>query len=401
MGTANYGLWMLATSTLSLMGIAEFGLNTAISKFIAEYVEKKDPGAISTLVSTGILIYLALSIFLILPAYTFSPAIASILKPSETISSEEIRNAIRIMSLGFIPLLLRSGAIAIPVGLQQFKIPTIIMSSYQFVNYAAALIIVLAGGTIADVIMSTVVVLWITAIGSWWIAIHILEPYNFKFSIANAKIITRSLFSFSIMSGISGLGSLIFNAVDRLAVGAVLGLDAVAYYSVIIGVTSKQLQLSGAVTGALMPAVSAWMASGNLKKIWGYFVKSTIVVFGLNFFMASILLLISNSFLNAWLGQGFAEQVNIPFRILVVVYALISLNAPAYYVANGMNNPGINAFSTILGGTLTIGFIFFLGAKYGLTGAAIANGGYLVSWAIILDVYMRLRRNNNQISRQE
>lgn len=392
MGTENYGLWMVATSALGLMGIAEFGLNTAISKFVAEFVESRNTDALSAVVSTGMAAYILLGIVLIVPLYIFSPALAGIFKPSEAISEEQIGAVIRIMSLGFIPLLLRSGAMAIPVGLQRFRVPVIVIIIYQLTSYIAALAIVFLRGSVAQIVESTVAVLWITALGSLFVAWRMLQPFHLKFIIIGSREVLRRLFSFTLASGLTALGSLIFGFADRLAVGAVLGLDAVAYYTVIVSVAAKILQLSGSLAGALMPAVSTWMASGNIQRVRAYFSKATLILLGLNTLIAGTLLVLSGPLLRLWLGVAFADHVLVPFRILIVVYALISLDAPAYNVATGIGHPGINALTGITGGCLMVVLIFVLGHSLGLLGAALANGAYLVSLFVIGYVYLQINR---------
>lgn len=392
MGTDDYGLWVLATSALGLMGVAEFGLNTAIAKFVAEFAENKDIHSLSTVVSAGLIAYILLGFGLIVPLYIFSPALAGIFKPSQTISVEQIGNVIRIMSLGFIPLLLRSGAMAVPIGLQRFRVPAVVLIGHQILSYTAALLVVFWGGTVAQVVRSTVAVLWITALGSLFIAWKMLRPFNLKFTINRSEKVLHRLFSFSLMSGISGFGSKIFSFVDRLAVGAVLGLGVVAYYSVIISVANKILQLSGALANALMPAVSSWMASGDIRRVRAYFLKATAALFALNFLIVSILLIISAPFLRLWMGEAFADHVLIPFRTLIVIYALISVNAPAHFVAYGVGIPHIPAITAILGGLLTIGLIFLLGSRWGLVGAAIANAGYITTFIQPTGVLIYLRQ---------
>ena len=78
-----------------------------------------------------------------------------------------------------------------------------------------------------------------------------LKTFKIRVQIIEVQGILRKLFSFAVMSGISGLGSRIFSFADRLAVGAALGLEAVAYYTVIISVAAKILQLSGALTSLI------------------------------------------------------------------------------------------------------------------------------------------------------
>ena len=392
MGTENYGLWMLAISALGLMSIAEFGLNTAISKFVAEFVGSGDTKALSMVVSGGLVAYVLLGVGLVIPFYAYSPALAGMFKPSEALSAEQIGSVIRIISLGFIPLLFRSGAMAIPVGLQRFEVPVIVTVGYQILSYSAALLVILSGGSLNLVVISTVAVLWVTALWGLFVALRMLKPFKLKFTITNSGTILRKLLTFALMSGVSALGSRIFTFADRLAVGAVLGLEAVAYYTVIISVVSKILQLSSALTNALMPAVSSWMASGAVQRVRTYFLGTTAAILILNLLIASVLLIFSRPLLTLWMGAAFTSQALLPFRVLTVIYALISLNAPAHYVAFGIGKPGINALSGIAGGCLTIGLILIWGRTGGLLGAAFANAGYLITWAIIGYIYLRLDR---------
>ena len=398
MGTENYGLWMLASSALGLMSIAEFGLNTAISKFVAEFVGSGDTNALSVVISGGLVTYISLGVGLIIPLYIYSPALAEIFKPSETLPAEQIGLVIRIMTLGFIPLLFRSGAMAIPVGLQKFEIPVVVTVGHQILSYGAAVVVTLSGGSVAQVVGSTVVVLWISALAGAFVAWRLLKPFNLKFRIRHSQEILRKLFSFSLMSGISGLGSRIFSFADRLAVGAVLGLETVAYYTVIISIAAKILQLSGALTSALMPAVSAWMASGAIQRVRAYFLKTTAMLFAFNFLIAGGLLLFSAPLLRLWMGDTFASHTLLPFRVLIVIYALISLNAPAYYVAFGMGKPGINALAGVVGGCLAVGLVFVWGKPFGLLGTTLANSGYLITWAIVGYTYFQLDRDIKRVS---
>lgn len=392
MGIENYGLWMLATSVLGLMGVAEFGLNTAISKFVAEFVGNRDTNALSQVVSGSLVAYVLLGLGLIFPLYANFPALAGIFEPSETLSSDQIGSVIRLASFGFLPLLFRSGAMAILVGFQRFEFPVIMTVGYQILSYTAALIVTLSGGSVAQVVGSTVVVLWITALAGVFVALRMLKHFNVKFTLAHSKKTLRNLFSFALISGISGLGSRLFSFADRLAVGAVLGLEAVAYYTVIISMATKILQFSGALTSALMPAVSAWMASGAVDRVRTYFLKTTAVVFSLNILIAGLLLGLSSPLLYLWMGDIFASHALLPFRVLVVIYALISLNAPAHFVAFGVGKPGINALTGLAGGCLTIVLILIWAKTGGLLGAAFANGGYLITWAIVGYIHIWLDR---------
>lgn len=389
MGAEKYGLWTVATSALGLMGVAEFGLNTAISKFLAESSASR-PAEVSPVIFAGLLGYLALGLGLTLPFFFFAPASASFFHPSTTLQQLEIERVIRITALGFFPLVLRSGAQAVPVGLQRFDLSVAMNAGYLSASYLLALGIALWGGSVAQIVSGTVLLLWLAACISWGVAFHLLRPFHLHFSLAAALAALRQLFAFSAQAGLAGLGSQIFSVADRLAVGAVLGLEAAGYYAVISAIVTKILQLSGALTAALMPAVSAWAAAGDFRRVRAYFLRATGLLALINLGLAITLIAISEPFLRLWLGTDISQHILTPFRILIIVYALISLNTPAYFVAYGLGRPAVNAFAALGGGGLTIFLIFAWGKTAGLDGAAYANSGFFLSWVIIAYVLFTL-----------
>ncbi|MBP6179300.1 MAG: oligosaccharide flippase family protein [Anaerolineales bacterium] len=397
MGADAYGLWMLATTALGLMGIVDFGLSTSISKFVAEFVGSGDTDALSVLVLGGLSVYILLGGGLIIPLYYYAPTFSQIFKPSETISAEQIGQVIRIMSFGFLPLMVRTGALAVPVGLQQFEV-LLVGIVYQILSYGVALLVTLWGGSVEQVVIGTVVVLWATALWSLRVAHRSLRVFSLRLHVSHrVKDVWRKVFSFSLMSGISGLGSRIFNYVDRLAVGAVLGLDAVAYYSIIVSVSSKILHLSSSLTGTLMPAVSSWAASGQTHRVRPNFYRAFLLILIMNFLVCIFLLLFSEPLLKLWIGEDFTRKVLLPFRVLVLIYSLISINTPSYFVANGLGLPYLNAISSTLGGLLTVLLIFIFGPYWGLTGVAWANCGYFSTMIQTIGVFYNLQKAGRKL----
>jgi O-antigen/teichoic acid export membrane protein len=184
---------------------------------------------------------------------------------------------------------------------------------------------------------------------------------------------------FTALTSVSGLGSLLFSMVDRIAVGITLGVSAVAYYVVAVGIATNLLTLAGVLTQPLMPAASSWVSSGQWERARNFLRRSTLAIAALELTLASVLLLFSRPFMDLWLGEGFAPRALTPLRILVLVYAVIAISAPAYHIANGSGFPRIPAVTGIVGGLLTVLLILLFGWLWGLPGAAWANCGYWVN----------------------
>ena len=104
------------------------------------------------------------------------------------------------------------------------------------------------------------------------------------------------------------------------------------------------------------------------------------------------MLLFAEPFLRLWMGSEFASQALGPFRILILVYALMSVSAPAFHIANGAGVPWINAIASLGGGLVTIALVVVLARSIGLEGAAWANAGAWIKLVTIVCVYCILKR---------
>lgn len=380
MGTENYGLWILATSSLGLMGMFEFGLGATLIKYVAEYSTNQDSEGLSATVTTAFTLYLIIGILLTVAIYILAPQLGPIFS-SSTLPPGRIGTAIQLASLGFLPSLLRNGSLAIPRGLQRFKIPTVIMVGQNTFILLAALTVVSWNGSIEKIILSTVLTLWLFGLSTMTIAWLQLQKLDFQLMFS--RLYLRQMFSFMGYMSIIGIGQRIFNSVDRVAVGAILNLSAVTYYTVAIGIANKLVGFSNALTIVLMPAASSWQASGSKFRLWKYFLFSTSIITLISLSLGGLILYLSEPFLRLWMGNEFANQALTPFRILILIYMVIPINASSFHIGNGIGKPWIGAISIISGGFLTIGLITILGYRYGLEGVAWANAGYWLTLIMV------------------
>jgi O-antigen/teichoic acid export membrane protein len=388
MGGEEFGLWMIFNSLFSFMGFFEMGLGACTIKYIAEYSCNGNEAGVSSVVMGSIGFFFILSMILTIPLYFLAPYIIHFLKISDKLSLVGVKTA-RIAILGLLPVLLGTVSTAVPLGLQRFEIANLINWARLSVIQVAAICVVFWGGHIFDVIVAKVLILWAFAIISLIIAIYMLLPYGLKFYFSWDY--ARKIWSFSSLVTLQNLGSQIFNSVDRLVVGRVLGLEAVTYYSIGTLIATKILQVVGGISQSLLPAASEAHGGRDYRRLLNLLKRGTYLAALVSGILGGGLIIISEPFLKFWLGA----EVMVPslscFKILILAYTIISVSAPAYYIANGMGSPGICSLGTISGGLLTILLIYILGNLWQLNGAALANFGYVLNFLILKYIYTRIR----------
>jgi len=286
-------------------------------------------------------------------------------------------------------LMLRNVGLAVPAGLQKYQIVNIVKIIQNALNMIVAITVIALKGTIYDVVTGTVILMWIVGLVSLVIGYRLLLPYNFRWIISGDA--AKTILSYMAAAGFTNVGIKLFSSVDKLVVGAVLGLSSVTFYSIAIGIANKFVTMSSALTQALMPAASELYTKGEKGLLRKIFTLSTLFLFILNSIIAGFLLIFADEFLVWWLDADLASQVLEPFRILVFIYGVSGITAPAFYIANGIGKPWINTIGAMTQGIGVILLIVYLGNNYGIIGAAWANAIAWVKYGIVIYIYVILR----------
>jgi O-antigen/teichoic acid export membrane protein len=229
-------------------------------------------------------------------------------------------------------------------------------------------------------------------LGSLAIALRMLRDQVERFSFSWQY--SHKMFSFMVFSGATGASQQLFRYMDRITVGAVLGLSSVAYYTVLTGIVNRLVALSGTLTEALMPAASSWCATGNRDRLRKYLWRSTAIIALMNLTLGVFLIVFSEMLLRLWMGTEFAGQTLASFRILVLIYSLSAMTAPAYHIANGIGVPWANTLGGALGSVGTIVLIVVLGRLFDLEGASWANAASWARFIALAYVIYKLRRSD-------
>ena len=381
MGTENYGLWNVALAFIGLLGIFDLGMGTAVTKFIAEYLEKRDVQNISSTATTAIVLNALVGLVFTVILYWFSPWLSQLFSSTE-VPTIKIEIVFRLAALGLFPMLFENICLAIPKGFQDYKTPTLILTFQNATTLLLAMIITLVNGSIIHVVTGTVIIIWFFTILSLMLAYQRLRQLEAKIVFSSNAL--HELLGYMLFMGLTGIGIKIFTLFDRVVVAQVLGFSAAAYYIIATGIANKFPAFASAATQALLPAFSSWSVNHEKRLIWKKLFKATLIMGVVVLVPGTIFLLISRPLLIAWLGTQAGETVLYPMRILVFIYMVKTVTAPSFQAANGLGFPWITTIAVTVASLGTISLIVLLGKSQGLVGASWAN---IASWSLFIIIF--------------
>ena len=158
---------------------------------------------------------------------------------------------------------------------------------------------------------------------------------------------------------------------DRMVIGAMVSVAAVAYYATPFEVVSRLLTIPSALAGVLFPAFTMTFAQDRGRSAL-LLLRGQKYMFLAIFPIILIIVALANEGLRLWLGAQFADNSTAVLRWLAVGVFLNSLSTLPWVLIQGAGRPDLTAKFHILELTLYLPILWFMVKHYGVRGAAIA-----------------------------
>ena len=166
------------------------------------------------------------------------------------------------------------------------------------------------------------------------------------------------------------VGPLMVNA-DRLLIGAVLGMAAVAYYSTPSDIVFRLLVLPAALMRVAFPIVGA-ATPESARQLWGSMVRVMSALTLALGMVALPLLVLGPLLLHYWLGAEFAREAGSVLQILAIAMLVNGLAQVPYTWVQGYGRPDLTAKLHLAELVAYIPLLWVLLRVFGIVGAAVA-----------------------------
>lgn len=309
LGDEHYGLWILVGSIMGFYGMVDFGLSTAISRYVASSFGKRDYEQITKIVNTSIVLYGCLGLAIIL--FTFVGVSVYSLNKTET-PLIVVLLIILAINLGIqFPLRSFSGILTAQM---RFELP-VYVDLFKLISRTILIVLFISQGF--GVISLAMITLIVETIGG--ILLFMLIRRNAKFITFGFnkfdKTIIKPLFMYSwavFATNISETGRL---KVIPIFVSSTLGLTYTTLYGIAIQLINYYENFMKLAILGLMSAISRFEGEGNNDLIWKTFHYATVLNVLTAIFIGSTLLMYGKTFIILWIGEKYTHS----FTILVIL----------------------------------------------------------------------------------
>lgn len=366
-----YGTWLLILQLSTYVGFLEFGIQTAVGRYVAHHNElgefKKRDSIVSTalaiLTGSGLLAVAGVSILAWQLPHLFTSMPAELHQDAQ-------------LALLFVGVSL---AIALPfsifggifIGLQRYDIPAWIVGVSRLLG--GVFVVLVARASHSIVMMAVVMAITNIGGGLWQFLACRRVASDIRISAHGVSMATgREISSYSLSFTVWTIGILLVSGMDTVIVGY-FDYKSVVYYSLAASLTNFVLSIHTAIFGTIMPKAAAIGANQDREALGRLLISTTrygaiiLIVTGLP------LVLGAKWFLTLWLGVDYADQTTLLLQILVIANCIRYTAAPYATIALAVGEQKQIVLSPLIEGFVNLVVSMIMTAYYGVIGVAIGT----------------------------
>ena len=394
LGDEAYGVWSLLVSVVGYLGLLDFGVRGAVTRYVAKHHAKRDAEQNTHIVSAAMLLYSILGAI----AIAISALVAAALPKVFNIPEQLLNDSQLVLIISGITVAVTLiGAVfgGVVTGLERFDINSGLEIFVTTVRSIAVVLALKAGFGLVALGLIHLAGSMINGTGSWLATRKLYPELQFRFRIPLLPHI-KTILSFSVfLSAIHIMGVLVYYS-DALVIAAFMPVSAVTYFAIAGNLCDYAYKVAGSLSKMMMPRVSALTSVGseNVKEVVVGMARVATLATGP---IASIFWFRGESFINLWMG---AEYGSVSGKVLMILSFLVWLGGARFVAVSSIM--GVSRHRTLIPAlafealsNLLLSIV--LVRPYGITGVAL--GTIIPSMIVTLFFIPRYLKNSIGITR--
>jgi O-antigen/teichoic acid export membrane protein len=363
-----YGTWILILQLSAYVNFFDFGVQTAVGRFVARTDELQDVEYRNRIVTTSLMILVGGSLLSLLMIAGIAWQFPHLFQDLPKALLGDARSTLLLVGV--------SAAIGLPasvfggvfIGLQRSEVPVIILVISRFIGAVLIGVVVYSHGSIVLMGAVTALTNLVPQIFTYIACRRFVKDLSLSLRYLSKKAAKDILeYCYSLM--IWSLAMLMISGVDTTIVGY-FDFKAVGYYGVAVTLTNFVIQIQSAIFSALIPAAAVLDAKAAQEKVGRLLLDST--RYGIFVLLCTGLPLIvfAKPILTLWVGSEYALQSTLLLQTLVVANIIRLSGLPFSNLLLGTGQQRLVILSPIAEGITNLVISLIATAHFGAIGAA-------------------------------
>jgi Membrane protein involved in the export of O-antigen and teichoic acid len=371
MSTPAYSAWVLALQSAAYLGYLDFGLQTAIGRYVAYANQKNDTDGRDAIYSTafigltiaGLVGLIVLTVIAVTAKQIFPALPPELLLPLRTIML--VVGGAQALAL---PASAWSGVF---IGLQKYEIPALTVGTGKLLAAVALIWAAMTGKSL--IFMSFAFA--IANVASY-ACLYIMKRRSAPEIRLRLELIRRpvikELWGYCLSLSIWSFSMLLVNGFDLILVGR-FEFGAVTPFSVSSTLITFLAGVQTAVFGVIMPHAAELHAQEFPEQLGRLLIKATRLGVLLLLDTGLPLVVFAAPIINLWIGPQFAQTGGSIMTILVIANMIRLIGTPYASILIGTGQQRLVIMGPLMEGVTNLIFSIGLGLKFGAIGVALGT----------------------------
>jgi O-antigen/teichoic acid export membrane protein len=368
LGKVQYGVWILAVSTVAYLGLLDLGLRSAVIR----YVSKADAQGNTVEAQKAIGAALWFRILIAAGAVVLSFVLAVVFPHLFKVPNGLERPAqVTVLMCAFaVAVTLVSGVFgAVLSAIHRFDILSGVSVAQTAIRAAGVILILHSGRGLIALAYWEFVVTLLAGLATWGVAVKIFPVCRVRLGRPDIKTL-KMIWSYSFTTFIIVIAvQVVFNT-DNIVVGALVSVGVVTFYAIGGSLVTYSRQVVSSVATTFIPMASNLEAAGKSDELQQLLVKGTQATLGLALPVSLALLFRGKTFIGLWMGPEYSHIAGTVLQILMISQFFGVANTTAGQIAFGIGKHKSMANWAIIEAALNLSLSVLLARRIGLYGVA-------------------------------
>jgi O-antigen/teichoic acid export membrane protein len=393
MGKSEFGLYSLVASVIGYLTLLDLGFGNAIIRYTAKFRAENKKEEQFSMFGMFVILYSIIGVVVLLLGLVLYYNTESLFENTMTLKElEKAKVLILLMVFNLavtFPLSIFGSIIS---GYEEFVFQKVVQIVRVLLNTILMVIILKLGYKAIGMIVVVTVLNISTLLLNYLYCIYRLriKIYFTKFDFRFLKEI--GLYSFYIFLNV--IMDKVYWGTGQFVLGTIVGTTAVAIFAVAIQLQQIYMSFSTAISGVLLPKVTAMIINQDSKKaISDLFIRTGRIQYTVMGFILTSFVLFGKQFIALWAGDGYEDVyvISLLFFIPLLVPLIQNLGIIILQARNQMK---FRSLLYIALATLSLVMQIPLSKEYGGIGCAIAISIALISGQVIgMNIYYYYKQN--------
>lgn len=315
-GKEVYGIYLIVLSLTGYLALMDFGVMSALTKYVSEYRGKEDEKGITSIISASFSFYVLIGIIIATTLFIMSMTFQNFIntKPEDVVTTRQLFMIAACSAIFVWPMSTFKG---VTQGYNLWNMDASVSICSQILNAVATFTLLSMGFGIIFVFLFNQL---FSVLGDTFLCLYLKRKHKVKviFPYTDWKVF-RFIFNFSFFVFLSSLVAIFIFQIHNIMIGCFLTMSAVSVYAVAYNMQHYLRSISAILVSPFWTLASEMEGRKDIQGQRNLLLKGTKYVTAAFLPAIIIVLVYAEPFINYWVGPGFQESV-LPARILILYW---------------------------------------------------------------------------------